>query len=164
MELKRPTVAVPVRVALVGRDAVAAEIFVPSRPRQGKTQVLDDIADMLTESTGFLPVRFTTGVRLLAKHALAWISVQPEAAELAVELEFDDLPSEVVTLYDREHHVEVELVSGGPLRGAMFDSAPADRPRVIDHLNGTSSFVRLWTEGEHFLVNKAQIVAVSEVG
>src|SRR5207237_7686490 len=99
--------------------------------------------------------------RLLAKHSLAWISVQPQAAELAVELEFDDLPSEVVQLYDREHRVELELVTGAPLRGAMFDSAPADRPRVIDHLNGGQKFLRLWTESEHFLVNKSQILAVS---
>lgn len=163
MELKRPIVAVPVRLALVGHDAVEAEIFVADVPRQGKTQVLDDIAEMLAENTSFLPVRFASGVRLLAKHALAWISVQPEAAELAIELEFEDQPSEVVTLYDREHHVEVQLLSGNSLRGAMFDSAPADRPRVVDHLNGASAFLRLWAESEHFLVNKAQILHVSEV-
>jgi hypothetical protein len=164
VELKRPIVAVPVRLALVGREPVDAEIFVADVPRESKTQVLDDIAELLSEDATFLPVRFTTGVRLLAKHSLAWLAVQPQAAELAVELEFDDLPSEVVTLYDREHHVEVELVAGPLLRGAMFDSAPADRPRVIDHLNSASGFVRLWTEAEHYLVNKAHILAVSEVG
>ena len=164
MEVKRPIVAVPVRLALVGRDVVDAEIFVADRVRQAKTQVLDDIAELLAEPSTFLPIKQGERVRLLSKHAVTWVSVRPEAAELAVELEFDDLPSEVVTLYDREHRVEVELVSGVPLRGALFANAPADRQRVVDHLNTTAGFVRLWTEDEHFLVNKAQIVSVSEVG
>jgi len=164
VEVKRPIVAVPVRLALVGRDVIDVEIFVADRMRQAKGEVLDDIAALLGEPATFLPVKQGERVRLLAKHSVAWVSVKPEAAELAVELEFDDLPSEVVTLYDREHRVEVELTIGGSLRGALFDSAPADRPRLVDHLNSTAAFVRLWTENEHFLVNKAQIVSVSEVG
>lgn len=163
MDVKLPTVAVPVRLALAGRDVLDAEIFVVDRVRQAKTQVLDDIADLLCDASTFLPVKQGAHVRLLAKHAVSWVSVKPEAAELAVELEFDDLPSEVVTLYDREHRVEVELVTGGSLRGAVFDSSPASRTRVVDHLNGAAGFLRLWTEGEHFLVNKVQILAVSEV-
>jgi hypothetical protein len=153
-----------VRLALVGRDVLDAEIFLVDRVRQAKTQVLDDLAELLAEASTFLPVKHGERVRMLAKHAVAWVSINPEAAELAVELEFDDLPSEVVTLYDREHRVEVELVVGGSLHGTLFDSAPADRPRLVDHLNSTVGFVRLWTQDAHFLVNRAQILSVSEVG
>ena len=56
----------------------------------------------------------------------------------------------------------VELTTGGKLEGMLFDSAPADRPRVIDHLNGPGSFVRLWTSDEHYLINKAHILHVTE--
>ena len=69
----------------------------------------------------------------------------------------------MVTLYDRQHRVEIELVAGTRLLGTLLDSSPADRPRVIDHLNGAASFVRLWTPHEHILINKAQIVCVTEL-
>ena len=68
----------------------------------------------------------------------------------------------MVTLYDRRHHVVVELVGGGSLVGTLFDSSPSDRTRVIDHLNRAGRFLRLWTPDEHYLINKDQILHVSE--
>jgi hypothetical protein len=46
----------------------------------------------------------------------------------------------------------------------LLDSAPADRPRVVDHLNGPGVFLRVWSPDEHVLVNKHQIVSVTELG
>ena len=34
----------------------------------------------------------------------------------------------------------------------------------IDHLNGAGTFIRLWAPDDHYLVNKLQIVAVTELG
>ena len=100
-------------------------------------------------------------VRLLAKHAVAWVAVHRHDDE--AEADFADIPSEVMTLYDRQHRVEVALVDGGKLVGMLLDSSPADRPRVADHLNRALRFVRLWTSDEHFLVNKTQILQVTEL-
>jgi hypothetical protein len=150
VELKLPTVAVPVKVALAGRPAVDAEIFVTDVPAN-RHALLDAVATLLDEDAAFLPVRVAGAIELYAKHAVAWLSVarSPELEELMV--------------YDREHRVEVALAAGEPLRGSVFDSSPAARPRVVDHLNLSGRFIRLWTSAAHVLVNKAQIVRVKEV-
>jgi hypothetical protein len=44
----------------------------------------------------------------------------------------------------------------------LFDSSPADRPRVVDHLNRARRFLRLWTPDAQTLINTDQIVAVRE--
>jgi hypothetical protein len=160
-ELRLPTVAVPVMLALVGRDPAPADVFMADVPRHGRSELLDDLAALLDEPAAFLPVRGEAGVRLLAKHSIAWLSVNRQDDD--GDSDFADIPSEVMTLYDRQHRVEVALVTGSTLAGMLLDSSPADRPRVIDHLNRGGNFVRLWTSDEHFLINKAQILQVTEL-
>jgi len=162
-ELKLPTIAVAVRLAVVGAgEPAAAELFVADVPRLGRSQLLDDIAAMLEGDSGFVPVRCAGAVRLLGKHAMVWIALK-RAQPRRVEATWEDEPSEVITLYDREYHVEVVLTAGTRLMGQLLDSSPADRPRAIDHLNRVGRFVRLWTQDEHFLINKAHIAHVTEV-
>ena len=158
-ELRLTTRAVPVRLALIGGVPSPAELFVPDVPRRGYGQLLDDVAALLTAPTRFLPVRVAHRVRLFGKHAIAWIAV-PRRGEDDVAAE----PSEELTLYDREHIVELELEHATKLIGTLLDSAPIDRTRVIDHLNGAGDFLRLWTADEHYLVNTRQIIAVTELG
>jgi hypothetical protein len=160
-ELRLTTRAVPVRLALIGGAPSPAELFVPDVPRRGHGQLLDDVAALLTAPTAFLPVRVAHRVRLFGKHAIAWIAVLrhgEDDAQVAAE------PSEELTLYDREHIVELELEHATKLIGTLLDSAPIDRTRVIDHLNGAGGFLRLWTADEHYLVNTRQIIAVTELG
>jgi len=159
-ELKLPTVAVPVRLALVGREPMDADVFMADVSRSGRSQLLDDVAALLDDAAAFLPVRDDSGVRLLAKHAIAWLAVNRHDDEA---LTFDDSPSEVITLYDRQHRVEIALVTGAKLVGMLLDSSPADRTRVVDHLNRAGAFVRLWTSDEHVLVNKTQILHVTDI-
>jgi hypothetical protein len=159
-ELRLPTVAVPVKLVLVGHAAVTAELFVADVARQSRSQLLDDIAVLLDQDTSFLPVRGEAGVRLLAKRSVAWIAIQ-RVADMDDDF-MDEEPSEVITLYDRRHRVIVQLVTGETLAGTLFDSSPADRPRVIDHLNRAGRFVRLWTPEEHYLVHKDHILEVRE--
>jgi hypothetical protein len=161
-ELRLPTVAVPVKLALIGREAVTAELFVADVARPGRSQLHDDIAAMLDEAASFFPVRSGDRVRLHAKSSIAWVCAVRHDDDDSGEAEFVDIPSEVITLYDRQHHVVVELASGGSLTGTLFDSSPSDRPRVIDHLNHAGRFLRLWTPDEHYLINKDQILHVSE--
>jgi hypothetical protein len=162
-ELRLPTKAVAVRLALVGAAPIAAELFVADLRRRGRSHLFDDMATQLGAEATFLPVRWSSRVRLLAKHAIAWVSVRRSDPEYDAATDFSDEPSEL-TLYDREHRVEVELAGGTKLIGTMLDSSPADRPRVMDHLNRAGRFIRLWTPDEHYLINATQVVTVTELG
>jgi hypothetical protein len=161
-ELRMPMTTVPVRLALAGHDPGSAELFLNQAvAKKSRTAVLDAVGQLVDEPSAFLPVKGARDtVRLLAKHAIAWIAINRE--QPSADGDFDNEPSEVVTLYDRQHHVLVELMSGKILDGTLFDSAPSDRPRVIDHLNRSGGFLRLWTSDEHYLINKDQILAVVE--
>jgi hypothetical protein len=163
-ELRLPTKVVAVRLALIGGMPSAAEMFVADVPRRGRGHLLDDLAAQLDAPTAFIPVRWPGRVRLLGKHAIAWLAVHRRGPEDEPSTDFSSEPSEELTLYDREHIVELELVHGTKLIGTLLDSSPADRTRVIDHLNCAGAFVRLWTADDHYLVNTRQIVAVTELG
>jgi hypothetical protein len=155
-----------VRLALVGANPISAEMFVTDVHRRGRSQLLDDIATQLGTDATFVPMRWSHRVRLLGKHAIAWIAIRRhgtgEIPSIDPALDFSDEPSEL-TLYDREHRVEIELARGTKLIGTMLDSSPADHPRVVDHLNRSGRFLRLWTSDEHYLVSAAQVVTVTEL-
>jgi hypothetical protein len=164
-ELRVPTRAVAVRLALVGGVPAPAELFVADVPRRGRSHLLDDLATVVAAPAQFLPVRSSSRVRLLGKHAISWIAIpRRRDPDERPSTDFSPEPSEELTLYDHEHIVELELVHGTKLIGTLLDSAPADRTRVIDHLNRAGAFLRLWTADEHYLVNTLQIVAVTELG
>jgi hypothetical protein len=162
-ELRIPTKVVAVRLALVGGLPIHADMFVADVHRRGRSHLLDDLAAQLCSSTTFIPVRWSNRVRLLGKHAIAWIAVRRRSTDEIPSVDFSDEPSEL-TLYDREHSVELQLSHGTKLIGTMLDSSPADRPRVVDHLNHAGRFIRLWTSDEHYFVNALQVVAVTELG
>lgn len=164
MELRLPTIAVPVRLAMVGAEPALAELFVVDMPRPGRAKLIDDLAALLDEPAGWIPARRGAEIRLVGKHAIAWIAVSRRDPELDPARDFSsEEPSEVTTLYDQQFPVEIELATGTRMRGTLLDSAPADRSRVIDHLNAVRRFVRLWTTDEHFLISAAQITAVQQI-
>jgi hypothetical protein len=158
-----PTKVVPARLALVGADPFAAELFIADVRRRGRSHLLDDIAAQLGGEATFVPVRWSNQVRLLTKHAIVWVAIRRRDPDEMPSRSFDDEPSEL-TLYDREHRVEIALAGGRTLLGTLLDSSPADRPRLTDHLNRAGRFVRLWTSDEHFLINATQVVTVTELG
>lgn len=166
-ELRMPTIAVPVRLAVVGHEPQPGELFVADTPRRGRSQLADDLATLLADpATLFVPARWEgPRVRLLGLHAVAWIALHRRAPQPAEprSTEFPEEISDVFTLYDRQHRVEVELAHGAAVSGLLLDSAPADRPRVGDHLNRAGRFLRLYTLDEHLLINTAQIVSVTEL-
>jgi len=151
-----------VRLAIVGHDIAEAELFVADVTRRGRGELIDDIADALDDATVFVPVRVGGAVRLFAKQAIAWIAIARRDPGARPSTDFPEEPSEVITLYDRQHRVELELVHGPRVHGTLLDNSPTDRPRVIDHLNRSGRFVRVWTQHDHMLINHHQIVAVAE--
>jgi hypothetical protein len=162
-ELRLPTKVVAARLALVGGTPIDVELFVADIRRRGRSHLIDDIAAQLAGESTFMPVRWDNQVRLLAKHSITWLAIRRRDPDEMPSTDFDNEPSEL-TLYDREHRVEIELAHGGKLIGTILDSSPADRPRVMDHLNRAGRFVRLWTSDEHFLINATQVVTVIELG
>ena len=89
-ELRMPTVAVSVRLALVGNEPAPASLYLADRQRHDHSALLEDLATQLDESTTFIPVRAADVVRLIAKHAIAWISVNRREDE--AEAEFANTP------------------------------------------------------------------------
>lgn len=162
-ELRLPTKVVAARLALVGAPPIDTELFVSDVRRRGRSHLLDDIATQLGGEATFIPMRWASQIRLLAKHAIAWIAIRRRDPDEMPSTDFENEPSEL-TLYDREYQVEIALAHGAPLVGTILDSSPADRPRVVDHLNRAGRFVRLWTSDEHFLINATQVVTVTELG
>jgi hypothetical protein len=184
---------VTVRLAIVGGSPSAVEMFVPDVPRRGRGQLFDDLATQLDGEARFVPVRTTSRVRLVGKHAIAWISIErretggeePDgsggarggaagSAPGAIDRrEPEEAPAEPagpaeipeeLTLFDHQHFVEVELAHGTKLIGTLLDSAPAEHARVGDHLNQLGRWLRLWTTDQHYLINVQQVVAVTELG
>lgn len=166
-ELRLPTVVVPVRLCLNGQAPRGVELFVADVARRGRSHLLDDLAALLDTGEDFVPARADGEVRLLSRRAIAWIAVPRRDGEDLPPFEDPEDPEELSdtsALYDRQHRVSIELAHGPGLVGLLLDSAPANRPRVIDHLNRPGMFLRLWTPDEHVLVNKRQIVSVTEQG
>jgi hypothetical protein len=164
-ELKVPTMAVGVRLALVAAQPAPVEMFLPDIPGRSHNQMLDDLASQLGGDARFVPVRMANQVRLVGKHAIAWIAVTrypageaPEAPAASV-----DIPEEL-TLFDHQHFVEIELAHDQKLVGTLLDSESIEHSRLGDHLNRSGYWLRLWTPDQHYLVNAQQVVAVTELG
>jgi hypothetical protein len=150
-ELRLPTVAVAVDLARVGRAIERVELFVTDEPRRGRA-LAAAVAALLEHDGRFVPVRdpATARIVLVARRAIVWVS-------LPIGDELDD------ELYDHEHRVQVDLDGGDGLLGRVFYSSPADRPRLVDHLNHGAPFLRLWTGDAVHLINKDHVVRVVEL-
>lgn len=164
-ELKVPTMAVGVRLALGAAAPAAVEVFLPDIAGRSHHQMLDDLATQLAGEARFVPVRMASQVRLVGKHAITWIAVTRYGAGEAppAGAHHADIPEEL-TLFDHQHFVEVELLQGGKLVGTLLDSESIEHSRLGDHLNRSGSWLRLWTPDQHYLVNAQHVVAVSELG
>jgi len=169
-ELRVPMVPVTVELAGVDAGPARCEVFVADVPRADRHALADDLATLLEAAPPFLPVKSATGVALVAKHGIRWLSfslrdpAEDVAADGVPAAVTTPEPSEVLTLFDNKHDVEVTLADGSTLVGAFLHSSPADRPRVMDYLNGPGRFVRLWTSGAQYLINKQHVARVREVG
>jgi hypothetical protein len=171
-ELRRPTRVVAVDLARAGRPAERVELFVAEAPPRSRAAIVADLAELLESESRFVPVREPDApggarVALVGKRAILWIAI-PRAAgsgepgdgvpeEVAAE------SSEALSLFDHRQDVQVELPAGEAICGHVLYSSPADRPRLIDHLNLPGQFLRVWTAGALYLVNKHHVVRVLEL-
>lgn len=171
-ELRVPMVPVAVEISGVGSAPAPCEVYVADTPRNGRTAMADDLAALLESDPPFIPVKSAAGVTLVGKHAIHWLAFALHAPAADDGDDFGDTspdsgprePSEVMTLFDSKHDVEITLADGSTLIGSILHSSPADKPRVIDYLNRPARFVRLWTPRAQYLINKQHVARVREVG
>ncbi len=78
----------------------------------------------------------------------------------STELRLPTVPVPVMVALVGRAVLEAELFLPDRPNGEIVDHVAA--PRVIDHLNHPGQCVRLWTPEQHYLINKAQIVGVTE--
>ena len=159
-ELRLPTLSVPVDLARAGRAPERVELFLTGAPGRGRAAIAGAVAGLLVADPAVLPVREPDApggprVALVGKRAILWVAV-PLAG-------LGDDSEDGLTLFDHDHGVRVELDVGDELAGHVFCSSPADRPRLIDHLNLPVHFLRVWTPDALFLINQAHVVRVVEV-
>jgi len=149
-DLRVPKHAVTVELALEGRAPRVVEIYLAEqRPHDLRPE---DVSDLFGEPPAFLPARDLSEGEFVVvrKEAVAWVA-------------FSGLDDEG-ELFDARHDVRVELRGGGGLDGELLYSPPEGRGRVVDYLNQTGRFLRLWTPERLYLVNTAYIIRVIEKG
>jgi hypothetical protein len=159
--LKVPTAAVGVGLALADGSVVKAQLFVPERGHRGRA-LATDLAALLDADPAFLPAREAGGhVCLYAKHAIAYVAIPLRDAAAD---DGDDADTDDVQLYEHQRDVEVVLERGPTLVGQLLYTSPADRPRVLDHMNHPGAFVRLWTAETLYVIGKRHVLRVREIG
>ncbi|HTD51800.1 MAG TPA: hypothetical protein VK780_02135 [Thermoanaerobaculia bacterium] len=147
---------VPVDLALPGSAPREVEIFLPEYGAQPYRR--QHVIDLLEESRGFLPARdrASGSWELFNRDSLLWVRVP--RGRLGEDEQADE------ELFDFEKKVRVDLDEGEPLQGELLYSAPGEETRVADYLNQDGRFFSLW-QGEHlYLVNKAFVLRVVELG
>lgn len=76
----------------------------------------------------------------------------------------DDAAGAGEELYEHRKLVRMALAGGGELAGEILYSAPDGESRLVDYLNRTDRFVRLWEGDRLFLVNKDSVLRIVENG
>jgi hypothetical protein len=161
-ELRVPKHAVLVEVALEGRAPQLVELYLAEqRPNDFRAE---DVSDLFDGPAPFLPARDVAEAEtvVLRKDAIVWVAFP---TSLLADGRADDLADGLAAdLYDERHVVRVELRGGAGLDGEFLYSPPEGHNRVVDHLNHSGRFVKLWCNERLYLVNAAFIVRVVESG
>lgn len=139
--LRLPKNQTPAQLTM--HDGERAQVFLFVAPGDSLTHVLD-------EDSRFVPMGFSSGTRLVARDAIAALSVHVMHAHAE-----DELPGE------RQRAV-IKLRSGTLVKGELRWVAPEGRRRTLDFLNSeTPYFVAYDTEHVHY-VFKSHVALVEE--
>jgi hypothetical protein len=160
-DLRLPKFPVAIELSLAGRGPQAVEVFVAQHLATDFRR--QHVVDLLESDTAFLPARQVDGHRFLVfnKAAVVWVGIPLAAGELPVE-EAAEAPE--TELYESQREIEVELSTGATLRGSVLYSLPPQSARLADYLNQPGRFIRLWTVDRVYLINKAFVLSVAELG
>jgi hypothetical protein len=140
--LKLPKNQTPALLTM--HDGEEAQVFLFVAPGDRVTQVVEDTSQ-------FVPMSFTGGTRLVARDAIAAISIHILHAPVE-----EELPGE-------RQIALVRLRCGKQLRGEMRWIAPEGRRRMLDFLNTESSYFVVYDTEHVIYVAKAHVASVEEV-
>ena len=146
--------AVAVDLTLAGGRPRRVEIYLAEhRENEFRRQ---DVLDLLENANAFLPVRDARSAdrEIINKDALLWIGVS-----LAP---FGSEPDAAEELFDFRRPVRVELPGTGSLEGDLLYSAREESTRIVDYLNETGRFLRLWSKDRLYLINKTFVSRIVE--
>lgn len=139
--LRVPRDQTPVVITLDDGERSGAMLFVPPG---------DSITRVVAETTPFVPVNFASGTRLVARTAIACITIH------IIHARPDDEP---VTEHQR---VTIRVRGGFIVKGELRWAAPEHRSRTLDYLNEPASHLVLH-EGEYIsYIAKTHIISVEE--
>lgn len=153
-ELKVPKSTLSVRLRLHGQRPRPVELFVPHHGARPRQEI--ELRDLLEQRDLFVPAHDAAGDHwlLFNRNAVVWIAL--------------DVPTdggEGVELYEKRAAVRVDLADGSPpLEGELLFSKAATGERVADHLNERDEVLFVYFQDEIYLVNKREVVAVTELG
>lgn len=159
--LRTPTIALAVRLALRGESVTSATLFLPDLPRQHRTQLLDDVRQLLEHEREFLPMDLDGERTLVNRAAISYVIVPRRPTGSAHGFSDEEI-SDVHTLYDYRCPVVVTLMDARTLRGTFLFSSSADRARLGDFLSFGPRFLPLWRERELVLVQRTAIRSIIE--
>lgn len=125
-------------------DGERAQVFLFIAPGAKLTHLLD-------EGAPFIPMGFSTGTRLVAREAIAALSVHVLHASLD-----EELPGE------RQAAI-VKLRSGALIKGQLRWTAPEGRRRTLDYLNDEARYFFVHDTEHIIYVYKAHVASVEEV-
>lgn len=140
--LRLPKNQTPALVTM--HDGERAQVMLFVAPGEGLSRYVG-------EDTRFLPMGFAGGTRLVARDAIAAISIHVLHAPVE-----DELPGERQT-------ASVKLRNGTAIKGELRWVAPEGQRRTLDFLNDDSRHLVVY-ESQHIVyVAKAHIASVEEV-
>jgi hypothetical protein len=140
--LRVPRDKTPAELILDDGERCYALLFVPPGDR---------ISRVIDEPNAFVPVIVSSVTRLLARKAIACMTVH--VLHAAVD---EDMPEE-------KQRVAIRLRGGITVRGELRWIAPPDRRRTLDHLNDASSHLVVH-EGDYVhYIAKSTVLGLEEV-
>ena len=153
--LRVPKNPLEVELALQGARPRRVEIFLAEHGSHDFNR--QKVLELLDEADSFLPVRdLETGRwESFNSRAIVWIGMS--ASSIGAEGSADEL-------FEHRRSIRVELASGDWLHGEVLYSASDSGPRLVDHLNRSERYFRLWRGDRVLLVNKDRVLTVVENG
>jgi len=139
--LRLPKNQTPALVTM--HDGERAQVFLFVAPG-------DRLGHFINEDSGFLPMGFASGTRLVARDAIAAISIHVLHAPYE-----EELPGE-------RQNAKIQLRSGAVIKGELRWVAPEGQRRTLDFLNTDARHFVVYDTEHVIYVAKAHVAAVEE--
>ena len=110
-----------------------------------------EVLDLLEVQEPFFPAHYegSDAWMLVGRAAVVWVAVDNDAPEAEAD---DEEP-----LFEYRREVSVDLDGGRSLEGQLLYAAPPEQARLMDYLNATPRFFRVFTAERIYLVARSAV-------